>query len=70
MLSDGDDVGSSNFSNGDTTVGLVGSIEIDVIRSNTGSDGDLEVLGLGKTFGSEVTRVETKKGNLLGSASW
>lgn len=69
VLGDGDNVGTSDFGNGDTTVGLVGGVEIDVVRSNTGSDGDLEVLGLGKTLSSEVTRVETTRAWSLVSAS-
>lgn len=69
VLSDRYDVGSGNLCDGDTTIGLVGSIEIDVVRSNTGCDGNLEVLGLGETFGSEVTWVETGKESLLASAN-
>ena len=58
VLSDGDDVGASDFSDGDTAVCLVGSIEVDVVRTNTGSDGDLELLGLGQALSGQVTRVE------------
>lgn len=58
VLSDGDDVGTSDLCDGDTAVGLVGSVEVDVVRSNTGSDGDLEVLGLCKTLSGQITRVE------------
>lgn len=59
MLGDGDDVGASDLSNGDTAVGLVGGVEVDVVRANTGSDGDLEVLGLGQALSGQVTWVET-----------
>lgn len=58
MLGDGNDIAASNLGDGDTTVGLVGSIEIDVVRSNTGSDGELQVLSLCQAFGGEITRVE------------
>ena len=58
VLGDGDDVAAGNFGNGDTTVGLVGSVQVDVVRANTSSDSDLEVLGLGQTLSAEVTGVE------------
>lgn len=58
VLSDGDDVGASHLSDGETAVGLVGGIEVDVIGTNTSGDGNLQVLGLGETLGSQVTRVE------------
>lgn len=59
MLGDGDNVGASDFSDGDTAVGLVGGIEVDVVGTDTSSDGNLEVLGLSKTLLCEVTGVET-----------
>ena len=59
MLGDGNDVGASDFGDGDTAVGLVGGVKVDVVGSNTGSDGDLELLGLGQTLSGEVTWVET-----------
>ena len=58
VLSDGDDVGASDFGNGDTTVGSVGGVEVNVVGTNTGSDGELEVLGLGQALCGEVTGVE------------
>lgn len=58
VLGHGDDVAAGNFGNSDTTVGLVGSVEVDVVRANTSSDSDLEVLGLGQTLSAEVTGVE------------
>ena len=36
-----DDVGAGDFGNGDTTISLVGSIQIDVVRPNTGCDSNL-----------------------------
>lgn len=58
VLSDGDDVRASDLSNGDTAVGGVGGVQVNVIGTNTGSDGELELLGLGETLSSEVTGVE------------
>ena len=58
MFGDGDYIGSRNLCDSNTAIGLVCSIEIDVIGSDTGSDGELEVLGFGEAFGSEVARVE------------
>jgi hypothetical protein len=58
VLSDRDNVGTSDLSDGDTAVGLVGGIEIDVIGSDTSSDGKLQVLGLSKALCCEITGVE------------
>lgn len=58
VLSHRDDIAASDFSDGDTTVRLVGRIEIHVIGTDTSSDGNLEVLGLGETLRGQVTRVE------------
>lgn len=58
VLSNGDNVAASDLSDGDTAIGLVGSVKVDVIRANTGSDGNLEVLSLGQTLSGQVTGVE------------
>jgi hypothetical protein len=58
VLGDGDDVGTSDLSDRDTTVGLVGGVEVDMVGTNTSSDGDLKVLGLGEALGSQVAGVE------------
>lgn len=58
VLGDGDDVGASDLGDGDAAVGLVGLVQVDVVRTNTGSDGDLEVLALLQAVGGEVTGVE------------
>jgi hypothetical protein len=60
VLGDGDDVAAGDLSDGDTTVGLVGGIQVDVVRTNTGGDGDLELLGLGQALSGQVTGVETR----------
>ena len=64
MFGHGHDVGASNLCHGDATVGLVGGVQIDVIGANTGSDGNLQVLGLGEALGSEITGVEAVVGQL------
>jgi hypothetical protein len=58
VLGDGDNVGAGDFGNGDATVGLVGLVQVDVVRTDTGGDGDLEVLALLQALGGEVARVE------------
>lgn len=58
VLSDGDDVGAGDLGNGDTAVGGVGGVKVNVVGTNTSSDGELEVLGLGQTLSGEVTGVE------------
>jgi hypothetical protein len=59
VFGDRDDIGASDFCDGDTSICLVGCVEIDVIGSDTSSDGKLQVLGFRETFGSEVTWVES-----------
>lgn len=59
VLGDGNDVGAGDLSNGDTAIGLVGSVEVDVVGTDTSGDCDLEVLGLCETLGGQVTWVET-----------
>lgn len=59
MLSNGDNIGSGHLGDGDTAVGFVGGVEVDVVRANTRSDGKLELLGLLKALLGEVAWVET-----------
>ena len=59
VLSNGNDVRPCDFGHGDTTVGLVGGIEVDMIRSNTRSYSNLQLFGLGKTFGVQIPGMET-----------
>lgn len=59
MLSNGDNIGASHLGDGDTAVGFVGGIEVDVVRANTSSDGELELLRLLETLLGEVAWVET-----------
>ena len=58
VLGNRDDVGTSDLGNSDTAVGLVGSVQVNVVRTNTGSDGNLEVLCLGQTLLGQVTGME------------
>lgn len=58
VLSDGDDIAAGDLGDGDTAVSGVGGIEVNVIRTNTGGNGKLQLLGLGQTLSSEVSRVE------------
>lgn len=60
MLGDRDDVAAGNFGNGDTAIGLVGGIQVNVIRSDTSSDGNLQLLCFGETLGCQVTGVEAE----------
>lgn len=65
VLSDGDDVGAGHLGDGDSTVGLVGGVEVDMVGTNTGSNGNLQLLGLGKTLSSQVAGVEATVMSLL-----
>lgn len=58
VLGNGDNVGASDFGNGDTAIGGVGGIQVDVVGADTGGDGDLELLRLGKTLSVQVAGVE------------
>ena len=60
MLGDRDDVGASDLSNGDAAIGLVGSIQVNVVGPNAGGHGDLEVLGLCQALCGEISRVEAE----------
>lgn len=39
VLSDGDDIAAGDLGNGDAAIGGVGSVEVDVVRADTSSDG-------------------------------
>ena len=58
MLGHGDHVRSGDFSNSNAPVSLVGCIEIDVIRTDAGGDGELQVLGFGKALRCQVPGME------------
>lgn len=48
-------IGASYFSDGDTAICFICGIEVNVIRSNAGGNGDFEFLGLSKSFRGEVS---------------
>lgn len=58
VLGNGHDVGARDLGDGDAAIGLVGSVEVDVVGADAGRDGELEVLGLCEAFGGEVAGVE------------
>lgn len=53
------DVGARDFCNGNAAVGLVCNIEVDMVRSDTSGNSELQLLGLAKTLGGQITRMET-----------
>ena len=59
MFGDGDNIGASYFGDGDTAIGFVGGVKVDMVGSDTCCDGNLELLCFGETFRSEVSWVET-----------
>jgi hypothetical protein len=59
VFGDGDDIGAGYFGDGDTAVGLVGCVQVDVVGADTSGNGNLELLGFCETLGSEVAGVET-----------
>jgi hypothetical protein len=64
VLGDGDDIGARHLGDGDTAVGLVGRVEVDVVGADTGGDGELELLRLGETLGGQVAGVEAAGGGV------
>lgn len=58
VFSNGDDIAASDLGDSETAIGLVSSIEVDVVRANASSDAELQVLGLGESLSGQVTRVE------------
>ena len=69
MLSDGNDIGACDFGDGDTAIGLVGGVQVDVVGADAGGDGELEVLGLCEALGREVSGVEAVYGSEVSSGS-
>lgn len=66
MFGDRDDIGARDLGDGDSAVGLVGGVEVDVVGADAGGDGELEVLGLFEALGGEIAGVEAW-GVLVGS---
>ena len=63
MLSYRNDVGAGDLCYSDTTVGLIRSVEVDMIRADAGSHGELEFLRLLQAFSGQVTWVEAIEGD-------
>ena len=61
MFRDRHNVGAGHFRDRDATIGLVCSIEVDMIRSNASCDRQLQVLRFGKTFRSQVAGMEAER---------
>jgi hypothetical protein len=60
MLSNGDNVGSGDLGDGDSSVGLVGRVQVDMVGSDTSSDGELQVFGTGKALSGKVSGMEAE----------
>ena len=58
VFGDRDDIGAGDLSDGDAAVGLVCSVEVDMVGSDTSSNGNLELLRFRKALCGEVTRME------------
>ena len=65
MLCHGYDIGTSDFSDRDATVGFVPGIKVDVIGSNARSDGKFELLSFSESFGGQVPWVEANSNTRL-----
>jgi hypothetical protein len=52
------DVGARHLGDRDAAVGLVGRVQVDMVRADAGRDGELELLGLGQALGRQVAGVE------------
>lgn len=66
VLGDGNNIGASDLSNSDTAIGLVGGVQVNVVGTDTSSDGNLQVLCLGQTLCGEVAGVERSGDDDLG----
>lgn len=65
VLGDGDDVGACHFGDGDTAVCSVGGVQVDVVRADTSSDGDLELFRFDESLSGQVAGMEAVKGQLV-----
>ena len=63
MLCHGYDIGTSDFSDRDATIGFVPSIEVNVVGSNARSDGKFELFSFSESFGGQITWVEADSNN-------
>ena len=58
MLCHGHNIGASHFGDRDATVRFVRGVEVNMVRSNTGGDGELEILSFSESFSGQVTWME------------
>lgn len=70
MLGHRHDVGARHLGNGNTAIGLVCSIKVDMIGTDTCRDGELELLCLGETLGCEVAGMEARICQYCVTAVW
>ncbi len=63
------DVGAGHFRDSDTTIGFVCGIEVNVVRSNAGGNGELELLSFSQSFGGQVTWMEADGNERLAQVS-
>ena len=54
------DVGTSHFSDGDTTIGFVRGIQVNVVRSDASGNGELELFSFSESLGGQVTWMEAE----------
>ena len=59
MFSDGDDVRACDFCDGDSAIGFIAGVKIDVVGTDARCDGEFEVLGFGKAVCCKVAGMET-----------
>jgi len=59
VLRYGDNIAAGDFSDGNTSIGLVSSVQINMIGSNASGDRKSEILGSGQTLGGKVSGVES-----------
>jgi len=55
----GDNVGAGDFRDGNSSIGIVGCVEVDVVRADSSCYGELEFLGFLESLRSEVTWMES-----------
>ena len=54
------DVGTSHFGDGDTTIGFVRGIQVNVVRSNASGNGELELFCFCESLGGQITWMEAE----------
>ena len=70
MFGNGDNIGACDFNDGDTAVGCVGGVQVNVVRADAGCNGELELLCLCKSLGSQVAGMEAVEASLISNVQW